>query len=170
VAVEDRWRYSADTWFPIRMADQPPEQVQRRIDRLRARRAELAKKEQQQTVCAHDKGSQLLAQRARNGAIHVYTGCQICHANLEGGRFHPAGNIDVTVLPVGMDRHLEGPPCQVCGEFGTELHHWAPTAIFGLEASAWPTAYLCTACHQEWHRRMEVYRAAQAPQLFSREA
>ncbi len=152
------------------MADQPPERFQRRIDRLRARRAELAKKEEQQTVCVHDKGSQLLALRARNGAIHVYTGCQICHANLEGGRWHPAGNIDVTVLPVGMDRHLEGPPCQVCGEFGTELHHWAPTAIFGLEASAWPTAYLCTACHQEWHRRMEVYRAGQPPQLFSREA
>jgi uncharacterized CHY-type Zn-finger protein len=152
------------------MADPPPEHLQRRIDRLRAQRAEQVEKEQRQTECPHNRGSELLAFRARNNAIHVYTGCKVCHANLEGGRWHPANNIDVTGLPLGMDRHLEGPPCQVCGTFGTELHHWAPAAIFGLESSAWPTTYLCIACHNEWHRRLETYYAAQPPQLFSREA
>lgn len=152
------------------MAEQLPEHLQRRLDRLRAQRAEQQAKEEQQATCQHDAGSELLAFRARNNALHVYTGCRTCHANLEGGRWHPAGNIDVTGLPVGIDRHLDGPPCQVCGMFGTELHHWAPTAIFGVEASSWPTSYLCIACHSEWHRRLEAYFASQPPQLFSREA
>ncbi len=58
----------------------------------------------------------------------------------------------------------------ICGSFGTELHHWAPTAVFGAEAVLWPTAQLCPDCHREWHRRVEDYYAAQPPQLFRREA
>lgn len=102
--------------------------------------------------------------------MHVYTGCRNCHTNLENGRFHPAKNIDITVLPVGTDLRLDNPPCQVCGSFGTEVHHWAPAAVFGAESALWPTALLCPDCHSEWHRRMEEYYAARSPQLFRRQA
>lgn len=152
------------------MADGPVQDLQRRLDRLRAQRAEQIAKEQHKAACAHTKGTELLALVARNGAMHVYNGCRECHANLEGGRFHPANNIDVTVLPVGTDLRLDNPPCQVCGAFGTELHHWAPAAIFGQESALWPTAHLCPSCHHEWHRRIKDHYAASPPQLFRREA
>lgn len=116
------------------------------------------------------RGSELLALVARNGAMHVYTGCRECHANLENGRLHPAENIDITLLPVGLDQRLDNPPCQVCGSFGTEVHHWAPSAVFGREAAMWPTGQLCRDCHAEWHRRMEEHYSAKPAQLFRREA
>lgn len=156
--------------FLLGMPERPPEHIQRRLDRLRAQRAEQLAKERQKTACTHDSGTELLALVARNGAMHVYTGCRNCHANLENGRFHPAKNIDITVLPVGTDLRLDNPPCQVCGSFGTEVHHWAPAAVFGTESALWPTTLLCPDCHSEWHRRMEEYYAARSPQLFRRQA
>ena len=154
----------------IRVPGQLPEHIQRRLDRLRAQRAEQIAKEEQKTACKHGQGSELLALVARNGAMHVSSGCRGCHANLEGGRFHLAENINVTVLPVGTSLRLDNPPCQVCGAFGTEMHHWAPAAIIGSEAAVWPTAILCRDCHQEWHRRIEDHYAARPPQLFREEA
>lgn len=50
----------------------------------------------------------------------------------------------------------DAPPCERCdsGE-GVQLHHWAPSAIFGgREANRWPTAWLCPPCHALWHRLM----------------
>jgi len=44
--------------------------------------------------------------------------------------------------------------CAVCGERGADLHHWAPTGIFGAEAESWPKDYLCPRCHREWHERV----------------
>lgn len=152
------------------MPDGLPEHIERRLDRLRAQRAEQDAKERQKTECSHDRGSELLALVARNGAMHVYTGCRECHANLENGRLHPAENIDITLLPVGLDQRLDNPPCQVCGSFGTEVHHWAPSAVFGREAALWPTGQLCRDCHAEWHRRMEEHYSAKPAQLFRREA
>src|SRR5574343_876621 len=42
--------------------------------------------------------------------------------------------------------------CAKCGNRGTELHHWAPRAIFGTDADNWPTDYLCKDCHDHWQR------------------
>ena len=56
--------------------------------------------------------------------------------------------IDPIEVPPARPRHR----CEVCGADGAELHHWAPTAIFGSEADRWPTSYLCPACHRRWHR------------------
>ncbi|MDP1804465.1 MAG: hypothetical protein Q8K72_04810, partial [Acidimicrobiales bacterium] len=117
------------------------------------------------TACAHAKGAELLALVARNGAMHVYNGCRVCHANLEGGRFHPANNIDALCSRSGPT-FASTPPSQVCGTFGTELHHWAPAAISGQESALWPTAHLCPGCHQEWHRRLQEYYAAPAATAF----
>lgn len=45
-------------------------------------------------------------------------------------------------------------PCERCGtEEGTQVHHWAPRAIF-VDASAWPTSSLCQPCHSAWHDAM----------------
>ena len=50
-------------------------------------------------------------------------------------------------------------PCVKCGAKGTELHHWAPKAIFGHdEAEQWPTDYLCLNCHNFWHDTINSHR------------
>lgn len=58
-------------------------------------------------------------------------------------------------LVVGVNlsykRHQEAKACEVCGEIGAELHHWAPFYAFGGEAERWPKGYLCQACHARWH-------------------
>lgn len=41
--------------------------------------------------------------------------------------------------------------CAVCGSRGAELHHWAPTGIFGKESGDWPKDYLCKEHHDLWH-------------------
>lgn len=54
--------------------------------------------------------------------------------------------------PEHINARFPRPQCEVCKTEGAELHHWAPYAIFGDEASRWPTSYLCPACHDRWHR------------------
>lgn len=44
--------------------------------------------------------------------------------------------------------------CAKCGSRGTELHHWAPKAVFGEDSDKWPQDYLCKPCHDEWHEKM----------------
>jgi hypothetical protein len=45
--------------------------------------------------------------------------------------------------------------CARCGNRTTELHHWAPRAIFGNdECERWPKDYLCKDCHDQWHRQV----------------
>lgn len=43
-----------------------------------------------------------------------------------------------------------------CEKEGVEDHHFAPRALFGMEADEWPRALLCVDHHNEWHRRMRV--------------
>ena len=45
-------------------------------------------------------------------------------------------------------------PCERCGSGnGTQLHHWAPRAIFD-DPDDWPTGWLCPECHTFWHNSM----------------
>lgn len=53
------------------------------------------------------------------------------------------------------------PACQVCGQQGAEQHHWAPWALFGAEAAAWPQSYLCRSCHDRWHQLVTPQISAQ---------
>lgn len=41
--------------------------------------------------------------------------------------------------------------CAVCGSSDVELHHFAPTHLFGSESDKWPKAYLCRKHHKQWH-------------------
>jgi hypothetical protein len=47
--------------------------------------------------------------------------------------------------------------CEVCGNFGAQLHHWAPRSIFE-DAEVWPKGYLCQPCHSRWHSVMDKAR------------
>lgn len=56
------------------------------------------------------------------------------------------------VQPKELQSSTPPPVCEVCGKEGAELHHWAPSAIFGHhEAEKWPTSFLCQQCHARWH-------------------
>jgi hypothetical protein len=61
-------------------------------------------------------------------------------------------------------RHDQTPePCERCGSSeGTQLHHWAPTAIFA-DADDWPTGWLCPRCHAAWHQAMRAARGHRLP-------
>ena len=63
---------------------------------------------------------------------------------------------DISEIPVlnnyAKDNRIR---CAVCGAVGAEYHHWAPQSMreaFGLEWPQWPTAYLCKAHHDQWHK------------------
>jgi len=46
--------------------------------------------------------------------------------------------------------------CTRCGSRDAELHHWGPKELFA-DAELWPKDYLCTSCHDLWHKTMKGY-------------
>jgi hypothetical protein len=58
-------------------------------------------------------------------------------------------NIDEEDIPIAD--YSCGVRCARCGLRGTDLHHWAPQALF-QDADRWPTDYLCRNCHGQWHK------------------
>lgn len=55
--------------------------------------------------------------------------------------------------------HARPARCQVCGATGAvQVHHLAPSNVFGVEADSWPTVNVCLDCHAHWHRMMDGYR------------
>jgi hypothetical protein len=55
-------------------------------------------------------------------------------------------------------------PCARCrSTTGTELHHWAPSAIFN-DAGSWPTSWLCVTCHRTWHQAMRLAGGYRLPE------
>lgn len=131
--------------------------LQSRLTTLRERWRELSsfdrERWEEQKECKHLRTA-LYAWRAADGQIQLWEGCATCHAKLTNG-FLPHEGVDVAAAEVVQDRRFNNPPCEVCGQFGTQLHHWAPRGVFGFdEATHWPTSYLCVPCHSDWHRRM----------------
>jgi hypothetical protein len=108
-----------------------------------------------QRTCPHPK-----AEPARNitcsGASQVFMRCVNCGANIhDAGKWLPHDRIygKVDDLLVVNDYREHVPPCQKCGAFGAELHHWAPREHFD-DADDWPTGWLCVRCHNLWHLTM----------------
>jgi hypothetical protein len=58
------------------------------------------------------------------------------------------------------DRH----DCERCDTCFSEVHHWAPHALFKDEAWKWPTSYLCQACHRLWHCTINGRKVIARPQ------
>lgn len=72
--------------------------------------------------------------------------------NLPHSALAGLGYVSVGDLQVIDDRREN--PCEVCGELGTEWHHWAPGSLaylFGDNWAQWPGAYLCRKHHAMWH-------------------
>lgn len=89
--------------------------------------------------------------RISSGAVQVKSRCLRCKDMLGT---HPSSDFDLDALPWLYDRPSPA-SCERCGSTdGVELHHWAPREFFGDEADAWPTGWLCTACHARWHDAM----------------
>ncbi len=81
---------------------------------------------------------------------HGYTTSAIPH------HFGQVWGIDISSLPVVANTAGIYGRCSVhdCTENGAQLHHFAPTGIFGPEADRWPVGFLCRRHHAEWHRRV----------------
>lgn len=107
--------------------------------------------------CGCDVAVKLVRVITSNGASQVYWEC-VRH---KGGITTPRKNIphdalknqkvEIDKLPV-IENYFERVICEVCGEPGAELHHFAPKHLFGeVEAERWPKSYLCVRCHRLWH-------------------
>lgn len=90
-----------------------------------------------------------------SGGFHVKAICPNCGYNLKGsGQWVSKKAIPLEILealPILTDYSIELPPCEVCGERGVELHHWAPKELFPETFELWPKSYLCKKHHDEWH-------------------
>lgn len=104
-------------------------------------------------ICPHDRNDFMRVIIA-NGSEQIRKRCLNC-GELFGtavGRatFHPNLIKAMPVLVGETDR-----VCAVCGKRETEEHHFMPRSIaasFGLDADAWPKAWLCREHHSIWHR------------------
>ena len=90
---------------------------------------------------------------AANGARHVARYCTVCQSRTSSMFL---GRAKLKRLGISVDRLTtlsdnRQDHCDVCGTYGTELHHWAPRHLFGREADDWPTGLLCVPCHRRWH-------------------
>lgn len=108
--------------------------------------------------CAHDH-STLGRTINSDGTSRVWVRCDVCGENVGGpGKWipHQEAGQPLESLPVFESYRAERPPCQRCGRFGTQLHHFFPRHIMGpVEADLWPTAWLCPDCHERWHELVE---------------
>lgn len=92
--------------------------------------------------------------RAGDGMLHPATRCLQCGL----GDFPPIAKGDRlwTVCVRDTLALYTSDPCARCGSTnGTQLHHWAPRAIFD-DADHWPMSYLCPPCHRTWHQAMRA--------------
>jgi hypothetical protein len=131
-----------------------------RLGRIKAKQQAEQERQAQERDCPHDQGVIEYLGYTSDGIARFYRGCRTCKAPLEGGKWLKAPD-DKTGVPVGFDYRLINPPCVRCGDFGTQLHHFAPKALFGRdESELWPTAWLCQGCHDYWHRTVDGRGAA----------
>lgn len=101
---------------------------------------------------------QLHVQLMHSGAHHFMWICSGCGRHPGGVPLYVASEKVMAKLSVNQ---MESLPvlmpglynrCAVCGVREAELHHWAPTGIFGEESGKWPQDYLCKKHHDQWHK------------------
>lgn len=120
--------------------------------------------------CGVESDHQLARNQTMSGAVQVGLLCCKCRGwtvDRKGRLWIPLAEVRSTgiepaELPVA-NAIAPDMRCARCGSRGVELHHWAPRALFGADADAWPKDYLCRPCHEEWHESV-------TPQLLAREA
>lgn len=90
--------------------------------------------------------------QCQNGSIQYKFYCNECGGKAGGNLPHSyISDLDDSKIPFLTIHEIMS--CERCGSMeGSEIHHWAPQHLFGnLEASCWPTSYLCRKCHLLWH-------------------
>ena len=99
---------------------------------------------------------------AQNGGRHVLAWCIDCERPAWRGQpFVSAAQFtpeQIEAMPVAMDYRNGELCCAVkgCDRSDVELHHYAPRALFDEECEEWPTGYLCTVHHDDWHKRTQT--------------
>lgn len=110
--------------------------------------------------CKAKRQARLVRTISSSGVSMVFWECETCQKNaIAPGYFIPHEKITscgilIETIPVTRDYRTQVDKCAVCGELGTEYHHWAPRYVFGEDADLWPGAYLCRRHHMEWHNRI----------------
>jgi len=90
-----------------------------------------------------------------NGAKMIVEKCPKCGRNADENQpYLPMRDYDWDKLPLYADYSLNSQPCcyKGCENKGTELHHFAPRALFS-DADNWPQGFLCKKHHQIWHMK-----------------
>jgi ferredoxin len=92
-----------------------------------------------------------------NGKQQYRLQCAACE-RLCGGAILHGKVVPFMVAAVFLSNVDPANKCERCGQCsnGVELHHWAPFAKFN-DFDQWPTSMLCSACHVEWHSKMNGY-------------
>jgi len=117
--------------------------------------------------CSEIKPVKLRRQFAGNGAMQIFWFCTVCGCNATSSFIkrsdaamlliqYGAGIEDIEVL---ADYRHESPKCIVCGDIGTEYHHWLPQAFMERvdNHGAWPGDHLCKKHHDQWHELVTPY-------------
>lgn len=99
--------------------------------------------------------------RQANGHDKAQRQCLHCGWREDLRRNDTTPVLDVCLRDNTTGRHAS-PPCERCGASGTELHHWAPRAVFN-DADEWPTSWLCTTHHAQWHAAMRAAGGVSLP-------
>lgn len=95
----------------------------------------------------------------KSGSKVVVERCPNCRSNTRpGAAFLSKKGYDWDALPLFEDYTDVSFPCCVegCERKDTQLHHFAPRHLFGEDADLWPTGYLCTDHHSEWHQKTQT--------------
>jgi hypothetical protein len=126
--------------------------LEERLAQLRATWETLENRRIGDPECRHADGTATFARVDSIGQFWRFEGCRRCGERL--GKETVSARDET--LAVVQDLRRVNPPCVVCGQWGTEFHHWAPKELFGrTEAEHWPTAWLCREHHVYWHKVMQ---------------
>lgn len=105
-----------------------------------------------------------------DGIPRIYRACTRCDLGIgHDGTHNSPGSHGVKldyvathiaiVEVLGDHRWHNNNPCEHCGNTnGTQLHHWAPRRLFPNDADNWPTSWLCTTCHTQWHQTIRNHQ------------
>jgi hypothetical protein len=107
-------------------------------------------------LCPYCGGTPILWRQINgNGAQVVVARCSNCDRvpNMKQPFLPKAEHPNWQAYPLYQDNTEFSEPCVIrgCGRKDTELHHFAPRALFGNEADDYPTGWLCQYHHDRWH-------------------
>ena len=102
--------------------------------------------------CPSGTGHTLVRTRIADGSWQARKRCRGCGGLFDGPVSQKTIEMDV------LDEYALGyknPPCARCGHPDTQLHHYMPQTMAckaGINPDDWPTEYLCSTHHDQWHK------------------